>query len=321
MQVRQVTTSGERRKRFAALRRRTVVLAAMAVVVPAGALAAASPAMAEPKGIFKIFNECPTEVPGVALCSVDHTTSGEVKLGETKVPIKAPTEIIQQGGLIKTGNPENPREFFAIPAKNGESLSKTELNVPGGLLDLINCEEIKGSGIIESFFRGLCKRTFEEGISQVTATTELVANEKDPVLFNERALSSGKGTALQLPIRIHLKNALLGNSCYIGSETEPIILHLSTGASGTQKGKVGELETLEEKGLVSLRITNNTEVDGTFAVGHAHECGEFFFVKGFLDSLIEGKLKIPNKEGQNAAVLTGELRAAGAEEVIESESF
>jgi hypothetical protein len=308
-------------------RTRTLVIAAMALMVPMTALVSASPAMAEPKGIFKVFKECPTEIPGLNLCSVDTTKSGEFKLGETAVPINK--EIIQQGGFIKTGNPSQPREFFGLPAKNGESLSKTELNVPGGLLDIIKCEEIKGSGEIETFFRELCKKTFEHGATEVTATTELVANEKNPVIFNEFNLATEKGTAIVLPLRIHLKNALLGNSCYIGSEAEPLELHLTTGATSPPAGfksihgKLGEAETLEEtvegEELSSLRVTNNTLVDNTFPAPKAYECGEFFFIKGFLDSLVEGKLKIPNKAGENTAILNGELRVAAASSVLFSE--
>jgi len=310
---------------FAHRRRRVVLMTAMALAIPLVALASASPAMAQPKGIFEVFKECPTEIPIVTLCSVDKTTSGEVKIGNTAVPINK--TITQQGGFVPIG--ESEVEFFGLPAKNpAESLSKTELNVPGGLLG-IKCEEIKGSGPVEVFFRELCKHTFETGSQQVTATTELVANERNPVIFNEHNLATESGTAITLPVRIHLKNALLGNSCHIGSEAEPIELRLTTGETHPPAGvkalhgKKGTDETLEEKGLVSLKVTENTQVDNTFAAPKAYECGEFFFFKGFLNFLVEGKLGIPNTNahGENAAVFNGELRAAAASEVKESESF
>ncbi len=311
--------------RLAGIRGRTLVLAVTALMVPLAALTSASPAMAEPQGIFKVFKECPTEIPITVLCSVDTTTGGEVKLGNTGVPIAK--TIVQQGGFASIGGSEV--EFFGLPAKNGESLSKTELNVPGGLLDIIKCEEIKGPGPVETFFRDLCKKTFENKLTGVTATTELVANEHNPVLYNEHNLANEEGTAITLPLRVHLKNPLLGNSCYIGSESEPIELHLSTGethpAAGVKPlhGATGEETTLEENGLLSLQVTGNSLVDNTFPAPKAHECGEFLFVKGFLDSLVEGKLGIPNKneKGEDYAILNGELRAAGAAEVLESESF
>jgi hypothetical protein len=317
----------------AGIRKRVLVMTAMALIVPMAALASASPAMAEPKGIFKIFNQCPTEVPGVTLCNYNKTTGGEFKLGKTTVPIKEVT-IIQQGGYIPTGNPENEREFYGYPAKNGESISKTALNVPGGLLDLIDCEEITGSGGFETFVREACKKTFEHGVTEVTATTELAANATDPVIFNEAALAEEVGIAVTLPVRVHLKNTFLGNSCYIGSESSPLKLHLTTGATSLASppagwksihGAKGKPETLKEDGLRTLRITGNSLVDNTFAAPGSEGCGEieFFGYKytGFLDSIVNGKLGIPNKAGENTAILNGELNAASAETVIESEGI
>ena len=116
------------------MRKRTLAIATVSLVVPLLALGSAAPAMAQPKGIFEVFKECPTELAGLSesgeiLCSVDRTTGGEVAIGKTKVPIER--EIVQQGGFANF--PESEVEYFGLAAKNGESLSKTELNVPGGL--------------------------------------------------------------------------------------------------------------------------------------------------------------------------------------------
>jgi hypothetical protein len=313
----------QQRRRVAAIRTRTLVMAAMALVLPVTALASASPAMAEPKGIFKIFNQCPTEVPVVTLCNYNVTSSGEFKLGSTTVPINK--NVIQQGGLIPTGNPENEREFFGFPAKNGESLSKTALNVPGGLTGLINCEKL-----VEPF-KFLCKIALESGPLEVTATTELVATEKNPVILNEVALAEESGTAVTLPIRVHLKNTFLGNSCYIGSESSPLQLHLTTGATSPPKGfesihgALGTPTTLKEDGLRLLHITGNSLVDNTFSAPGSSGCGEVTILgikfTGFLDETVNAKSKIPSKAGENVAKLDGELNIATAQHVIESESF
>jgi len=310
-------------RRLAPLRRRILATATMALLVPLSALIFASPAMAEPKGIFAIFKECPTEVTGVTLCSVDTTTSGKFTIGESTVPIE--TDVVLQGGFVPIGGSEV--EFKGVPAKNGETLSKTELNVPGGITGLVKCEEITGGGLVEKAARVLCKTLLENGVTGVTATTELVANSSNPLIFNEHNLAVEEGAAVTLPIRVHLKNPLLGNNCFIGSESSPIELHLTSGETHPPAGVTplhgaeGTPETLEEKGLLSLRVTGNSLVDNTFTVSGAEGCGELLFVKGFLDSIVNGKLKIPNKAGENAAVLNGELRAAAAEEVIASESF
>jgi hypothetical protein len=41
------------------------------------------------------------------------------------------------------------KEYLLAPAKDGNSLSKTALNVPGGIFG-INCYEIKGEGWLEN---------------------------------------------------------------------------------------------------------------------------------------------------------------------------
>lgn len=298
------------------------LLATMMLVAALAALGASS-ALAEPKGVFKIFNQCPTENKAVELCNYAKTTSGEFVIGTSKVPINMP--VILQGGLVLTGNPADPSEYFAVPAKNGESLSKTELNVPGGLLGP-KCEEVKGDEFIEKLFRKFCKKTFE-GVTSVKVTTELVASAKNPATLSEFNLAEAEGTALTLPVRVHLKNPLLGNNCFIGSESSPLELHLTTGKThppaGFQAlhGATGTAETVEEKGIGFLRVTGNSLVDNTFPSPGAEGCGEFLFFKGFLDGLINRKLKIPNKAGENAVVLNGELDAATAEHVIESEKF
>ena len=97
----------------------------MAVVLPVVALVVASSALATPKGIFKRFSDCPVSTPGVALCQYAETTSGEFSIGTTKVPINK--TITLQGGGIEIGL----NKYALIPATDGNSLSKTELNVPG----------------------------------------------------------------------------------------------------------------------------------------------------------------------------------------------
>jgi hypothetical protein len=54
-------------------------------------------------------------------------------------------------------------------------------------------------------------------------------------LYATTELASKPGTLgedpLTLPIRVHLENATLGNNCYVGSFTNPIVLHLTAGTT------------------------------------------------------------------------------------------
>ncbi len=309
----------------------TTLIATVAVIVPVASLAVASPAMAY-KGIFancplKTFKELGVSSE-TAICSYNQTTGGELAIGSTKVPINsgvnAGLTVTLEGGGIPTGNPENEAEYFLIPGANGQSISPTALNVPGGLLDLVNCEEIKGSGIWEDLERITCKAIFENKTTGVTATTEIVANTKDPAILNARGLLEREGTAITLPARVHLKNPLLGNSCYVGSEAEPVLLHLTTGTTKPNKpnepisGKVGKLETKFEEGVEFLRVSENSLVDNSFSAPKAEGCGEFFSF--IIDPIVNSKLKLPSLDGNNTAILSGTLNRTSAEEVEKAEA-
>jgi hypothetical protein len=296
-----------------------LIIAAAALIA---SLAIASSAFAEAKGIFKKYNDCPTEVPGIAICSFAETTSGELSIGSTKVPINK--TIILQGGGIPTGG-SNPNEFFLLPAKDGNSLSKTELNVPGGLSGLVNCEEIKGSGLFEVIERAACKSIFESGPTGVTMVTELVASASNPAILNLAALIEESETAITLPVRAHLKNPLLGEACYLGSEAHPIQLHLTDGTTSPPlpnkpiKGKLGTIAAEAEKGFESIKITENSLVDNAFSVPVAEGCGGFFSF--LIDPIVDAKTGLESTGGHNTAILNGTLNTAGAEAVVASEKF
>jgi hypothetical protein len=307
-------------KRLASFTRRKFAIT-LALMAPLAVLAFASTALATPKGIFSVFAQCPVKEAGATLCTFSQITGGEVKLGTTSVPINK--TITLQGGAIPTGNEENEREYFLTPAKNGESLSKTELNVPGGLLGLVNCEEITGIGFPEKDLRAKCKFYFENFITGVTATTELVANASNPPILNLVALATEEETALTLPIRVHLNNPLLGSSCYIGSEAFPIQLHLTTGATSPNKpnksihGTRGLISNQEEKGQTLLKVTGTSLVDNAFSAPLASGCGAF----GLLDPILDFKIGLPSLNGHNTAILNGNLQTATTEAVLASEKF
>jgi hypothetical protein len=298
---------------------RLLIITAVALIASLAIVASAS---AEPKGIFKKYKDCPTEVPGLALCQYAETTGGELAIGSTKVPINK--TIILQGGAIPTGGP-NVNEYFVLPAKDGNSLSKTELNVPGGLTNIVNCEEIKGSGFWEIIERASCKAIFENKTTGVTLTTELVANATNPAILNLAALAEEKGTTLTLPVRAHLKNPLLGEACYLGSEAHPIQLHLTDGTTAPPPpnkpitGKLGKPKTESEKEWESTHVSENSLVDNAFSVPVAEGCGGFFSF--LIDPIVDSKLGLESKAGNNTAILEGSLNTAETEAVLASEKF
>jgi hypothetical protein len=136
-------------------------------------LGLASTASATPKGKFAVFADCPLATAGLTACVHAETTSGEFTVGKVTVPINK--TITLQGGVIAKVT-ENEAEEVVITeefvgAADGNTLSKTALNVPGGLLG-IECSKI--SNEVERF---ICEVIFENGFTGVTATTEVAAPE------------------------------------------------------------------------------------------------------------------------------------------------
>jgi hypothetical protein len=299
-------------KRRAAIRRR-VLIATLAVAAPLAALAVASSASANP---YSVFEQCPLKTSGLRYCIYGTTTSGEFKINKTTVPINK-TIVIQGGAVPREG--EGPNNFTIVAAKNGETIAKTELNVPGGLADFINCEEITGSGPVEVLARETCKAIFENKTTGVTATTELVATTSNPATLSLHNLFAESGAAVKLPVRIHLKNPLLGESCYIGSSSHPVQLNLTTGITapaGPNKpieGFVGEEGEEGEGGILTVHPLKL--VENNFAVPTTEGCGEFLFIKGFLDGIVNGKIGLESKAGNNTAILDGEQKLATGSEV------
>jgi hypothetical protein len=289
----------------AGMRKRALAISAVVVVALAGLIGSASPAMATPKGKFAVFAQCPLTNPSVTACIFAQTKSGAFTIGKTSVPINK--TITLQGGIIEGENEAEETTQSFVGAADGNTLSKTALNVPGGILGLVKCNEISNEAV-----RFLCELIFENGLTGVTATTELAAPATS-IGINEGNLLDATGTALALPVKLKLSNPLLGEECYIGSNANPVHLNLTTGKSGTLTGKVGKVSVSE--GL--LTVAENSLVDGTFTAPAASGCGGIFSF--LINPIINAKIGLPAGEGQNKAALEGQLEQAGVKTVKESE--
>lgn len=289
----------------AGIRKRMLALSAVLVVALAGLIGSASSAMATPKGKFAVFAQCPLTNPSVTACIFAQTKSGEFTIGTTSVPINK--TITLQGGIIEGENEAEEITQSFVGAANGVTLSKTALNVPGGLAGLVKCNEISNF-----FERVACELIFENALTGVTATTELAAPATS-ISINEGNLLDAEGTALGLPVKLKLSNPFLGESCYIGSNSNPVQLNLTTGKSGTLTGKVGKVSVSE--GL--LTVAENSLVNGTFTAPKSNGCGGIFSF--LIDPIIDAKIGLPSGAGHNKAALEGQLEQAGASTVKASE--
>ena len=291
--------------------RRLATLFALAAASLA-ALAFAVPAMAlKPTGDFVNFGDCPLNNPSVNQCIFAQTTSGQFSIGSTEVPITK--TITLQGGLIFVGEPRS--ETF-VGAKDGNTLSKTPQTVPGGLLKIV--APLGWPEILQIIFNEFINK----GITGVTATTELVGT---PTL-NRLNLFFASGTALALPVRVHLENEFLGPKCYIGSASKPVTVNLTSGTTSPPEpnlpisGNPGEPEFKDEGNLIIVK--KNSLVDNSFSAPGSEGCGSqilFGLFTGIIDSAVNSQLGLPSAAGHNTAVLNGQLEDASSVAVIASE--
>jgi hypothetical protein len=293
------------RKRFSRVKV-LYVAAALAAFTALGFVSSAAARTAP----YDRFDFCPSTNPSVFKCMQAITEGGKVILGKKTVPVVNPVTL--QGG-VSAPNEETDQEFFG--ATNGVTLSKAPQPVPGGLAGLVNCKEI--SNIV---FRLACEAALENGLTGVNATLEL-ARPASEIVVSEIKLLTGEGTALHLPLKVHLENPFLGSSCYVGSSSSPIIWNLTSGATAPPppnssiSGALGTIHFLDEGGI--LEITENKLVDNAWSAPKASGCGGVLLAP-LLDPIIDGMTGLPSAAGKNTAELgPNKLSVALAETVNE----
>lgn len=272
-----------------ATRRRSMLPAILAMLaVP---LLWASSAFAAPTGEFANFAHCPLSNPATVACLYAQSTSGEFDIGSTKVPLT--NAVTLQGGLAFGSEGFNE----VLPASGAETLSKTPQTVPGGLLKIIAPESWP------SWLRSIFNEFIDKGITGVTATTELVGTAKVGLT---NALTA-KGTALILPVRVHLENLFLGSGCYIGSASKPVAVEFTTGTTSPPPpnnpitGSPGEVSLGGENTIIIVK--KNSLVNNSFAAPEAEGCGGIFSF--LVDPAVDAELGLPSTAGHNTAILNG----------------
>jgi hypothetical protein len=251
-------------------------------------------------GDFAKFNQCPSTTPGVVHCLYSVTNSGEIVLGTKTTKIEHPVTL--QGGYSEE-NAEGFSTFYA--ASNGETLTKAAQNVPGGLLGIVPPESSP------PLVKLLSKFFFENSITGVTATLELAKPASEIKLSNFNLLVE-EGTALYLPVKVHLQNPFLGSSCYVGSSSSPIIWPLTTGPTSPPEpnksitGKPGFVELKDNFELAQL--TENTLVENAWSAPAATGCGGI--ISFLVDPVIDSMIGLPSASGHNTAILNNTIDTA-----------
>jgi len=276
------------------------VLAALALA----SLALAGPATAKLTGNYTKFAQCPFTNTEARKCIYAVTESGEVVLGNKKVPIEK--QVVLQGAY-GAQDAESFGKFIA--ATNGETLSKAPQNVPGGLLGIV--PDASSPALVKA----LIKFFLENSLTGVNSTLEL-AKPASEIRVSENHLAEEEGIALKMPVKVHLENPFLGKNCYVGSSTSPITLQLTTGTTSPPApnkpitGSSGLGEFLEGGRILVLK--NNTLVDNSWSAPAPTGCG------GILSFLVTPIIKAQlgtTSAGYNTAILKGTLNVASASAV------
>lgn len=149
------------------------------------------------------------------------------------------------------------------------------------------------------------RNRLRNGLTGVNATLELALPASE-IQISETNLVTSNGTALKLPVKVHLENPLLGSGCFVGSAGSPLIWNLTTGTTEPPAGTApitgagGTLNFLEE-GLIG-EITGTKLVDNNWAAPHATGCGGAI-VELILDPILDLAVGTPSKAGTNVAEL------------------
>lgn len=267
------------------LQSRTVTRLLPAIGAAILAIALFAPAAQAINPGYEQFKGCPskTESPSSVFCVRSDVPSGHLIMGKKEVPIKNPLVIV--GGIN-----ESLGGFTAGP---GGGLIPVKQEVPGGIIGITGFDWLIN-------FLGL----------------------EDLKLFATAELAGTPGSLavepLVLPIKVHLTNPILGNSCYIGSTASPITLKLITGTTSPpepNKPITGREPEISEDALHILHEENGTFVDNSFAVPGASGCvlNLFGFIPISLNSFVNSQAGLPAAAGHNEAVENFSLQLTSRE--------
>ncbi len=261
-------------KRFARL------LVAVAGLIVAFAMLSPVAQAAKPNPGYEQFAGCPnpeTENSKVNTCVRSEINGGHFQMGSKTVPIENP--ITLTGGVEKLFAPS----LLFFNSEGG--LTKVKQKVPGGVIGLTGLTwllEFLGSDALTLY-----------------ATTELAGN----------VIVAGTSFA-QLPIKVHLENStgVLGKNCYVGSNSAPIVLNLTTGTTKPPPPNEpisGQEPTLQFEPVFEIQEANNgIYVDNSFAAPGANGCvlTLFGFIPISINGIVNSQSGLPSAAGKNETV-------------------
>lgn len=257
-------------------------LVVLAVAVAAFLISATAATAATAPG-YEEFDGCPGRDvnSGITLCATSNVLSGHLKMGKRSVPIVDPLHI--------SVSVAPPGEVFVGSFDGGRQ------PVPGGIVGLTGLNWL--TGLVPG------------NLLKVYAETELAGTPSNPIQ-----------DPVSLPIKVKLEGPLLSNNCYIGSNADPIALHLTKNTTDppppNQPIQGNEGTFFFDPDLPDVvRSLDTRLVDNAFAAPRARGCTLLLPGLGLIDPLVNVQSGLPSPAGTNEAVQNVEIGFAGIEAV------
>ncbi len=252
-------------------------------------------------GDWAPFNRCPVDNPtmlgtdgveNVALCAVVNSPNGAIKLGGLAL---LTGNVNAQFGLVAEDHEASETTYKLVSPLGGAAVA-APIAIPNGLPALL-CP-----GASRELW-WLCGGHHGGFGGRLTDITAILRPAGELSSFNlEAALTTGV-PIVSMPVKIQLENALLGPACYIGSDSEPIVLQLQNLTPST----FGAFEEFESGGapvaeggvMTRIALLGATDGDESFAVPGVSGCG----FGGNLDGVIDHNAGLPLPAGASALVM------------------
>jgi hypothetical protein len=309
-------------------------VALIAIGLPAAALAthpasharpsAIGPGYPPPGGIYKPFTNCPLLNPlmqespsltdsgytgvSIAACTVGQVASGSITIGNITTPVVRPVNV--QFGFwtppfaAAGGDNSGPN---LIPSYAGGILPP-----PAGLSAML---VTKPDLIPESLTTALgCSTTTDPVVKNVCSQAVHFGGKYLDVYA--LAQSAGQITNFGVfswtqRIKFKLINPLLGNSCYIGSDNNPIVINpqLSV-APGGMLVQTPDPNPTAHPDTATLGITAASATDTTFTAPGVTGCGPGGAKNIPVDEAFDSSAGLPAASGVNSLTLNGSFDIA-----------
>jgi hypothetical protein len=258
------------------------------------------PGYPPPGGIYKAFTNCPLNNPimhefgtdfGASVCTAGLATGGSVTIGNITTQVTEPVNVQFGWTFGAPGQSNYPMPVYSPLAGVSAILSTKPDLIPESLTTALSC-----STATDPTVQNICQQAQSRGgvYNQVFALAQEAGQ-----LSNFRLLSWTQ------PVKFKLINPLLGNNCYIGTDSNPIVLNpsLSLLPGGSLFFEHDPNPSVFPFAGV-LGISGAEASDTTFSAPGVLGCGPGGFANGAVDSALNASSGLPAASG-NSLTLTG----------------